>query len=275
MSRRRSFLSTHVFLVTLGALTLYPMFFMVVNAMRTGVATATSPFGLPSYFHWMNFVYAWDGIASAFALTGWIELVSVVVTLAAAILASYAFARMQFQAKNLLFTIMFALLVIPGFLTLIPLFLEIRDFDLLNTSWGLILPYIAGGQAFAIFVLRSFIETIPEEMFEAARIDGANHWRMFLNFVLPLAVPMLITLALLQIVGIYGDYVFPSLVLNSTQHTVSLAIANFTPPAMAPDINAVNIQLAAFTLSAVPIAILFFALMKYFVNGMSSGALKM
>ncbi len=93
--------------------------------------------------------------------------------------------------------------------------------------------------------------------------------------MLPLAVPMLITLALLQIVGIYGDYVFPSLVLNSTQHTVSLAIANFTPPAMAPDINAVNIQLAAFTLSAVPIAMLFFALMKYFVNGMSSGALKM
>jgi len=94
--------------------------------------------------------------------------------------------------------------------------------------------------------------------------------------VLPLAVPMLITLALLQIVGIYGDYVFPSLVLNATQHTVSLAIANFTPPAMAPDINAVNIQLAVFTLSAVPIAILLvFALMKYFVNGMSSGALKM
>ncbi len=275
MTRRRNNKATHVFLVTLGALTLYPMVFMVVNAMRSGLATATAPFGLPSHLDWMNFVYAWDGISSAFALTGWIELVSVLVTLSTAVLAAYAFARMRFRGKNALFTAMFALLVIPGFLTLIPLFLEIRDFNLLNTAWGLILPYIAGGQAFAIFVLRSFIETIPEEMFEAARIDGANHWRMFLNFAVPLSVPMLITLGLLQVVGIYGDYVFPSLVLNSTQRTVSLAIANFTPPALAPNINAVNIQLAAFTLSAIPIAILFFALMKYFVNGMSSGALKM
>ncbi len=275
MTQRRNAATTHVFLVTLGALTVYPMFFMVVNAMRSGLATATAPFGLPNHFDWMNFVYAWDGIASAFALTGWIEVVSVFVSLAIAVLAAYAFARMHFRGKTVLFTAMFALLVIPGFLTLIPLFLEIRDFNLLNTAWGLIFPYIAGGQAFAIFVLRSFIETIPEEMFEAARIDGANHWRMFLNFVVPLSVPMLITVGLLQVVGIYGDYVFPSLVLNSTQRTVSLAIANFTPPALAPNINAVNIQLAAFTLSAIPIAILFFALMKYFVNGMSSGALKM
>jgi ABC-type glycerol-3-phosphate transport system permease component len=248
---------------------------MIVNAMRSGLSTATAPFALPSHIRWINFVYAWDGIKSAFLVTGWIELISVGVTLALGVLAGYAFAKMEFWGKNVLFLTIFALLVIPGFLTLIPLFLEIRDFHLLNTSWGLILPYIAGGQAFTIFVLRSFIQTIPEEMFEAARIDGANHLRMFLNFVLPLSVPMLITLALLQIVGIYGDYVFPSLVLGSTQHTVSLAIANFTPPAMAPDINAVNIQLAAFTLSAIPIAILFFALMKYFVNGMSSGALKM
>jgi multiple sugar transport system permease protein/raffinose/stachyose/melibiose transport system permease protein len=113
-------------------------------------------------------------------------------------------------------------------------------------------------------------------MFEAARIDGAGHWRMFLNFALPLSVPMLIALGLMQFVAIYGDYVFPSLVLSSSgMHTVSLAVANFTPPPMAPDINSTNIQLAAFTLASIPIAILFFTLMKYFVNGMSSGALKM
>lgn len=276
MAHNRKFWGTHVFLAILAALSLYPIFFMVVNAMRSGLSTATDPFGLPTHLRLVNFEYAWDGIASAFALTGWIEVVSVLATLAIAALAGYAFARMEFRGKNTLFMIIFALLVIPGFLTLIPLFLEIRNFHLLNTSWGLILPYIAGGQAFAIFVLRSFMQNIPEEMFEAARLDGANHWRMFFNFALPLSIPMLITLGLLQVVAIYGDYVFPSLVLsNSNVHTVSLAIANFTPPAMAPDINSVNIQLAAFTLAAIPIGILFFALMKYFINGMSSGAMKM
>lgn len=275
MTRRKPLFGTHIFLMVFAAFTLYPMFFMVVNAMRSGLGTSTSPFGLPSHLRLINFVYAWDGIASAFALTGWIELASVFGTLACSLLAAYAFAKMRFWGRETIFMAIFALLIIPGFLTLIPLFLEIRDFNILNTSWGLILPYISGGQAFSVFVLRNFMQTIPDEIFEAARMDGANHWRLFFNFAMPMATPMLITLALLQIVGIYGDYVFPSLVLQSSQHTVSLAIANFTPPAMAPNINAVNIQMAAFTLSGIPIAILFFALMKYFVNGMSSGALKM
>ncbi|MHB1953590.1 MAG: carbohydrate ABC transporter permease, partial [Sulfobacillus sp.] len=221
MTRRRPQWGTHMLLLILSILTLYPMFFMVVNALRSGIGTSTTPFQFPTHLRLINFVYAWDGIASAFTLTGWIELVSVLGTLACSLLAAYAFAKMRFVGRETLFTAVFALLVIPGFLTLIPLFLEIRNFNLLNTSWGLILPYIAGGQAFAIFVLRSFLQTIPDEIFEAARIDGANHWRLFLNFALPLSIPMLITLALLQIVAIYGDYVFPSLVLGSSLHTVS------------------------------------------------------
>ena len=99
-------------------------------------------------------------------------------------LSAYAFARMEFWGSSFLFYAIFGLLLIPGFLTLIPLFLEVRGMGLVNNPLGLILPYIAGGQAFAIFVFRSAIQDIPEDLFEAARLDGASHLRMLRSIAL-------------------------------------------------------------------------------------------
>lgn len=275
MAAKKLQIGTHVILIVVTMLVVYPVIFMVLNALKTGPETALSPFSFPAVLQWDNFAAAWQVVAPAFTFTFWIEVISVLGTLITSLLSAYAFAKLTFFGRRIVFMAIFGLLLIPGFLSLIPLFLEVKDFDMLNSGWGLVLPYIAGGQAFNIFVLRGYMETLPGELFEAAQIDGANHWQQFWRIATPLSIPILITLALMQIVGIYGDYVFPSLVLNSSQQTVALAIASFTPPPLAPSINAVNMQLAAFTLSSIPIAVLFFLLMPYFVKGMTSGALKM
>ncbi len=265
----------HMAIIVLAALTIYPIVFMVVNAFKTGAETAASPFALPLHPLFNNFKLALQATWPAYRQSAFIVGVSVFGMLSSALLASYAFARLQFREREMLFYVVFGLLLIPPFLTLIPLFLEIKNLGLLDTPWGLILPYIAGGQAFAIFILRSFIRAIPEDLFEAARIDGAHDLRLFWHIAVPLSVPILITLAVLNVVGLWSDYILPSLVLNSAHETVAMAIANFVPPPQAPSINAFNQQLAAFTLSSIPLGVLFLFLMRYFVAGITSGALKM
>ena len=265
----------HSALIVLAALALYPIAFMLVNAVKTGEETTTSPFTWPAHPLWQNFALALQATWPAYGRTVFIDIVSVAAMLICALLAAYAFAKIDIPEREWLFYSIFGLLMIPSFLTLIPLFLEIKALHLLNSVWGLILPYIAGGQAFCIFILRSFIRSLPDELFDAARIDGAGEMRLFLNLAVPLSIPVLVTLATLNIVGIWSDFILPSLVMNTSHSTVAMAIASFVPPPQAPSLNAFNMQLAAFAISSLPILILFLFLMRYFVAGITNGALKM
>lgn len=276
MTAKRPGVGLNVVLVVLVLISVYPIVFMLTNAFKDGLQTAANPFTIAfAQPFGSNFALAWQAIAPQFFRSVYIVVISVAGIVAFAMLSAYSFARLEFPFKKFLFNAVFALLLVPGFLTLIPLFLEIKNMGLLNTSWGLILPYIAGSQAFAIFVFRTFIEAIPGELFEAARIDGANDIQMFTRLVIPLSVPVMVTIALLNINGIWGDYVLPSLILDPSHSTVAVAIANFQPPQDAPSLNAGNMQLAAFTVSSIPIAALFLFLMRYFVAGLTSGAVKM
>ncbi len=275
VARRRPAIVLHIILLLLAGVSLYPMIFMVVNAAKTGIETGASPFSFPIHPLWQNFLQAFQATGPAFWRSGVIVSVSVFGMLLFGMLASYAFAKLDFPERNVLFYVVLGLLLVPPFLTLIPLFLEIKDMGLLDSRWGLILPYIAGGQAFCIFILRTFIRSIPNDLFEAAKIDGATELTMFGRIVVPLSVPIIVTLALLNVVGLWSDYILPSLILSTNHETVAMAIANFQPPPLAPSINAFNLQLAAFTLASIPIAILFLFLMRYFVAGMTNGAIKM
>jgi ABC-type glycerol-3-phosphate transport system permease component len=278
MARRRrtaGSVAIHGTLIVLGLLTVYPIVFMIDNALKTGIQTTDNPFSFPAHPQWHNFVLAWQAIAPSFLRTVIVVGVSVLGILLFSLLSGYVFARLEFKEREVLFYLVFGLLLVPSFLTLIPLFLEIRNFGLLNSIWGLVFPYIAGGQAFCIFVLRTFIRGIPGELFEAARIDGASDGQMFLRLVVPLSIPILITLALLNIVGLWGDYVLPSLILQTSNETLALAIVNFQPVGLTVSLNAFNQQLAAFTLASVPIALLFVFLLRYFISGITNGSLKM
>jgi ABC-type glycerol-3-phosphate transport system permease component len=254
----------------------YPIFFLLVNALKDGLQYAANPFSIAVSAPFGQFFWqAWLYLEPSFVRTIYITLVSTFGVVALAMLSAYAFARIQFFGRTFLFYAVFGLLLVPGFLTLIPLFVDIRHFGLLNNYWGLILPYIAGGQAFAVFVFRGFIEGLPNELFEAARIDGANDLQMFGRLVVPLSLPVMITIALLQVTGIWGDYVFPSLVLTTNKATVAMAIANFQPPPSVVSINVVDLQFAAYLVASIPMILLFLFFMRYFVAGVTSGAIKM
>ncbi|GAA1854257.1 carbohydrate ABC transporter permease [Microlunatus capsulatus] len=273
--RRRLSVTANVVLGLVALLSYVPIYFMVNNALRSGPEMQTSPFAPTSAPRWQNFQFAWEASGYAYPrtlLVVGLAVLGIAVTTAA---SGYAFARLRFREKEVWFYAVFGLLLIPGFITLIPLYVQIVDFGLVGTSWGLILPYLAGGQALGVVVLRSAVEAIPEELFEAAKLDGAGHLWQFVYIALPLARPLVIALALLNVVGLYGDYVLPSLVLQGEGSTVSVAITGFTPPAFSPNLDTFNIQLAAFTIASLPIAVLVLVLMRYFVSGLSQSAVKM
>lgn len=277
--RRRSWrslaLPANLTLTVVALLCYVPIYFMVVNALRRGPETQASPFGLPTELRWENFAFAWQASGFAYPKTLLIVAVSVIGIAFTTLASGYAFARTRFKEKEMWFFTIFGLLLIPGFITLIPLYVQIVDLGLIGTSWGLIFPYLAGGQALGVVVLRSAVEAIPEELFEAATLDGAGHAWVFARIVVPLARPLVIALALLNVVALYGDYVLPSLVLQGADATISVAITGFTPPSLSPNLDSFNIQLAAFCIASLPIAVLVLVLMRYFVSGLSQTAVKL
>jgi ABC-type glycerol-3-phosphate transport system permease component len=266
----------YVVLTVIGALSLFPMYFMAVTGLKNGIQLEQNPFSL-AFNHPFGIFYqqAWDYIDGDLLRTALITAASVLGITVLGMMSAYAFARIEFLGTGLLFYLIFGLLLIPSFLTLIPLFLEVRSMGLINNPLALILPYIAGGQAFAVFVFRSNIQAIPEELFEAARVDGASHIRMLLHIATPLSRPIMIAVGLLNVTAIWGDYVFPSLVLPVSRQTAAMAVGNFQPPPSVPDINVVNLQFAAYTIVSVPIILLFIFFIRYFIAGLATGAVKM
>jgi len=150
----------------------------------------------------------------------------------------------------------------------------VKTYGLLNTRMALILPYIASGQALSIFILRSFLASLPEELFEAARIDGAGELESFWLIAIPLSLPILGTVAIMHVIGIWNDYLWPTVTLaDPNLATITLKLVAFTS-------QEANLQqwgplFAGYVISALPLIILFGLTMRLFIEGLTSGALKL
>ena len=187
-------------------------------------------------------------------------------------LSGYVFARHRFPGKEIIYVAILSLLMIPGVLTLIPAFVLVRQLGLLDTPWALILPWTAGGQVFGILLCRSFFATLPQELFEAGRIDGASEIQLYARVALPLSWPTLITLAIMHFVGTYNDFIWPLVTItNPAIQVVGVGLRQFVNQWGVVDIGG---QMAGYTVSVIPLLILFTFGMKYYIQGVTAGALK-
>lgn len=255
------------------SITFYPLMFMVFTSLKDNPQFFRTFWTPTTPLHWENYQDSWVALRGSIWNTIVVAVLSVAGVVAFSALAAYAFARHTFLFKNVLFMAILALLMIPGILTLIPQFVLVKNLGLLNSHAGLVLPYIAGGQAFSIFVLRSFFASIPEEIFEAARLDGASEFRAFLQIAVPLSYPILGTVAIFQTLNVWNDYVWPLVILsNPDQWTISLSLVAFSNQYL------VNQQFgptfAGYVISALPLVVLFAFTMRLFIRGLASGAIK-
>ena len=265
----------HLSLAVLVFLSLFPIYYILVNAFKSKLQYAQDPWFFPADPQWQNWGKAWAKLGDPIINSSFIAVVSVIGILIFSAMAAFAFAHIAFPGKNMLFMLIFVLLLIPGFLTLIPLYLQIKKLGLGNSYWAVILPYIAGGQAFSIFVLRTFFTGLSKELIEAAKIDGASDMRVFRSVALPLSMPVLTSVGIINLVPIWNDYLLPQLVLNKAHRTVTMALVAFQGSAQshtAPDFGSL---MAAYALASVPLLILFSFLMRYYIEGLTAGSVKM
>jgi ABC-type glycerol-3-phosphate transport system permease component len=261
----------HALLLGLLFFTFYPFLFLLMTSLKDNDQFFHRFWSLPAPPRWENYRDAWDAIKHYILNSVVVSSASVVGVLAVASLAAYVFARHRFPGSTFLFYAILALLMFPGVLTLISAFVWMKDLRLLNTRWALILPYIAGGQVFAIFVLRSFIAALPEDLFEAARLDGASEFQIFARVAMPLCKSILGTLAIMNLIGTWNDYIWPLIVLSDdAKKTLSIGLSFFQ--------GAYNTTygplMAGYVIASLPLLVLFLFTMRHFMRGLMSGAIK-
>ena len=185
---------------------------------------------------------------------------------------AYILARYRFMGSRALFMTFLATMMFPGVLTLVPSFLLVKRMGLLNTYWAMILPYMAGGQVFAIFVFRSFFKGLPEDLFESARIDGAGHLALYFNIVLPLSLPVFSVVIIMNILGTWNNFLWPFITNTDGSHHV-IASGLYTMATTQHNQNFATLY-AAYAISSIPLLILFVYATKPFIRGMTQGAFK-
>ena len=268
----------HVVLITVALVALFPIYFLAVNSVKDEIQFTRDPLFLPETFRWENYSKAWDTVARPIVNSTIIVSASVAGILVLSSLSAYAFSILRFPGRRLLFMLVFVLLLIPSVLTLIPLYLQIKRLDVLGISGGygsLILPYVAAGQAFSIFVLKTFFDGISRELIDAARIDGAGDIRVYTNIVMPLSVPVLASVAIVNFIPLWNDYLLPSLLLGHNYRTLTMALVTFQGSAQSHSASNFGALMASYAFACIPLGIVFTFLMRYYVEGLTSGALKL
>lgn len=271
-------LGTSLQYLLLGILLFFSFFIilvMVSMSLRPTVLIYADFWSLPWPPVLTNYRTAVFDLIPSMLRTLFISVVSIVGILVVACPSSYAFARMRFPGSGVLFYVVLAVMMIPGIILLTPHFILAQQLQLRGSLLGLIIFYIAGGQPFAIFLISTFFRSQSEEIFEAARIDGASEIHSLLRIAIPLAWPILMTVAILNFLSIYDDFIWPRLMLPQHLETLVLALERYNPqigeysnrPELGP-------QAAGYVFASLPQLFIFVFAMKYFIQGLTSGAVK-
>ncbi|UNK71390.1 carbohydrate ABC transporter permease [Microbacterium sp. H1-D42] len=256
-------------LSVISLFTVAPLIAVVILAL-TPEHAPTIPYTWPSEFTFDNLTRIFN--VGAFPQWIWNSLVysvvSVVVILLTASMAAYALARKRFPGQNIVLWSIVATLMVPMQATLIPMFIMIADWGGVNTLWGLILPTLANAQA--VFLIRQFVKGMPDELFDAARIDGAGEWRTFVQIVLPLIKPVLATLAIFVFLWHWNDLLWPLIIGQSDEaRTLTVGLASLD----SDTISTSNIMSAAL-ISFIPCLIIFIFLQRHIVESIAASGIK-
>ena len=263
-----------VVIAVFGVAFLTPLIWMILSSFKATTEVFSVDFRwLPNVWHWENYGNVWGdpevNMLRSYMNTIFITVMGTVVQLAFASLAAYAFAKIQFKGKNFVFLLFLSTMMIPVEVTIIPRFMLFKTINLYDNLWAVILPHWFN--ATAIFLLRQFYIGLPNDLMEAAKIDGASHPMIFGRILFPLTKSALISLMVLSIVSCWNEYLSPLIFLvNKNLYTVSQVIRWY----MLDDLQRYELVMAAATSSIVPIIILFVACQRYFIEGIASSGVK-
>jgi multiple sugar transport system permease protein len=259
-------------LIAMSVITLFPLLWMLsVSFMNPGEASSFPPPLLPAHASLANYHELFERAGMGRYLVNSLLIATAITFLSLAfnLSAGYAFAKLQFAGRERLFQTLLGALVIPAQVTMIPLFLMMKWLGLLNTYGGVVVPALAS--VFGIFLVRQYARSIPDELLEAARLDGAGEWLIFVRIVLPLLKPIVVTLAIFTFLASWNDFMWPLIVLSDQEwQTAPVALAGLSREHVQDN----ELMMAGSVVTILPVLVLFLVLQRHYIRGLLLGAVK-
>jgi len=260
-------------LTLIAAVVLIPLLTTAVGGFKSLGDLRVNPFGLPAEWHVENYTDIlfgdryWRQMMNSLI----IAVLTVTLTVTVAAMAAFTFAHVKFFGSNFLLNYFLIGLMFPAATAILPLFIRIRDLGLLNTYWGVVLPQVAFGLGMSILLFRNYFKNLPEELFQAALVDGCGYIRFFWYITLPLSRPIIATVSIISFVGSWNSYILPLIMLNSeSRYPWPLGIMVYKG-----EFNTEwQLVLAFITLTILPTIIVFFLAQKHIIAGLTAGAVK-
>jgi len=267
-----SSVALHAALAAGVVLTLAPLVWMLAaSLMPSGQATTYPPSLIPrgaTLDHYRD-LFTRLSLARNFANSAIVAGVTTLCSLLFNSMAGYAFAKLRFRGRDAIFSALLLGLVIPPQVGMLPLFVLMKEMHLVNTYWGAIAPSAAS--VFGIFLIRQYVLSIPDELLDAARMDGATEWRIYWSVVLPLAAPILVTLAVFVFMSAWNDFMWPLIVLSDdAKYTLPVALANLS----GEHVQDTELMMAGAVVTLAPVLVAFVALQRFYIRGIMMGSVK-
>lgn len=270
---RMGYIFSRIILMLLLLLTFYPLYTLINMSFKQDIIIKTDFLGLPQMLDFSNYTRAIKDVILPVGNSLFVCLTVILATTVIVALSGYAYGKMKFYGKEVFYNLVLIVLMIPNVLLIIPTFQIVNRAGWNGSFLGLIMPYISGMQLFGIIISRAFFEALPDEMFEAGKIDGAGEMYLFLKIALPLAKPVLITAGITSFIAMYNDYIWPSIVLSGKPNLSTFCQIAFNN-AGGNGSTDLGYLAAFFVLGTIPLIIICSFLMKYYLQGMVEGAVK-
>ena len=264
----------YAFLIFMALVVLFPFYWMINSSLKSLAEYRQSvPTFWPQKVLWSNYAEAFTAasLGRLFSNTAYVGIVSTILSLVITILSAFAFARLEFRGKNLLFSALLATMMIPGELFTITNYSTVTNLGWMNTYTVLIVPFLVS--VFYIYLLRQNFLQIPNELYLAAKVDGTSDFKYLCKVMIPLSLPTLISITILKMMGAWNSYIWPRLVANDDAHRL---ITNGLRNAFTDTTGDVNypVQMAAVALVSAPLFLVFIFLRKYIMKGVSRSGIK-
>ena len=267
----------HLFIIVVGVVMLYPLLWMLVSSFKPN-ADIFKSFSLAiKSITLENYISGWQGISgityTRFYLNSFLLVaLSMAGNIVSCLLAAYAFGKLKFPLKNFWFALMMVTLMLPKHVKLIPQYVMYNDFGWINTYLPLVVPKFLAQEGFFIFLMTQFMRSLPREIDEAATVDGCGPFRLFLNIVVPLSVPAIVTTAIFSFIWTWNDFFTQMIYVNDVKkYTISLALRQFVD---AMGNSSWGGLFAMSVVSLIPLFLMFVVFQNYLVEGITSGSVK-
>ena len=265
---------TYTFLLVMALIVLFPFYWMIISSLKTLAEYRQAvPTFWPRQIMWGNYAEAFTAanLGNLFLNTLYVGLISTILSLVITVLSAFAFARLEFKGKETLFGALLATMMIPGELFTITNYITINDLGWMHTFTALIVPFLVS--VFYIYLLRQNFMQIPNELYLAAKVDGTSDLKYLWKVMIPLALPTLISITILKMMGAWNSYIWPKLVANDDAHQM---ITNGLRNAFTDTSGQANypVQMAAVAIVSAPLFLVFLCLRKYIMSGVSRSGIK-